>query len=101
MQDMTHGEFVAHVETRVHGSTLEPLEYDEILAELTRRAQEQMAPLAFHGWLATSFGLSTGLVTEAELETIGDDVYWVLFELEARGVLEELELALADGRVRV
>ena len=101
MRDMSHREFVAHVETKVHGEALAAAEHDEILAELTRRAQEQMAPLAFHAWLATSFGLSTGLVTEAELDAIGTDVYWVLFELEARGVLEELDLAIADGRVRV
>ena len=102
MQDMSHSEFITHVEARIDaGACLGEAEHDALMAELSRRAQDHMPPLAFHAWLGTSFGLSTGLVTEAELDTIGTDVYWVLFELEGRGVLEELDRAMASGTLQI
>jgi hypothetical protein len=102
MHDMSHNEFVMYVEARIDDADgLGDAEHDALMAELSRRAQDHMPPLAFHAWLGTSFGLSTGLVTEAELDTMGPDVYWVLFELEGRGVLEELDRAMAAGTLQI
>ena len=98
MDRMSHDDFLAHVEARVETNyPLTATEHDTIMVELIRRAQHQMPPLAFHAWAATSFALRRGLVTEAELETMGEDIYVVLFELERRGVLAAVEAAVAAG----
>ena len=97
MNHMSHSEFIAHVEAKVEGDyPITADEHDAIMTELVRRAQGTMPPLAFHAWAATSFAMRRGLVTEAELEAMGEDIYVVLFELERRGVLAAMGSALVD-----
>ena len=98
MRQMSHDEFIAHVEAKVDGGLpMTADEHDAIMAELVRRAQGTMPPLAFHAWAATSFALHRGLLSEAELDALGDDMYHVLFELERLGVIQAMERAIADG----
>ncbi|RZS89693.1 hypothetical protein EV189_1466 [Motilibacter rhizosphaerae] len=87
-----HLEFVRTLERRL--ATAAPMqlpEHDAIMAEMFVQAQAALPPLAFHAWAACSFGVRRGLVTDEEIEAMGDDPYVVLFELERRGVLQEMQ----------
>jgi hypothetical protein len=98
MHQMPTDEFLAHVEARIENDyPLTATEHDAMMSELVRRAQDLMPPLAFHAWSATSFALRHGMVGEAELEAMGDDIYVVLFELDKRGVLDAMQQAIASG----
>ncbi|NHC12578.1 hypothetical protein [Motilibacter deserti] len=65
-------------------------EHDEIMVKMFAEAQRALPPLAFHAFVACSYATRRGLATDEELDALGDDPYVVLFELERRGILQEL-----------
>ncbi|NHC45015.1 hypothetical protein [Motilibacter aurantiacus] len=71
-------------------------EHDRLMVEMFAQAQRALEPLAFHAFVACSYAVRRGLATDEELDALGGDPYVVLFELERRGVLQQLADTLAQ-----
>ena len=69
-------------------------EHDALMTAMFLEAQRSLPPLAFHAWVACSFAARRGLLSDVELDALGEDPYTVLFALQERGVLAALERAV-------